>query len=119
MESKLQNWINNQVGEGSTISEILLRTIAIRIMKEMSVQVGVEMKFTASPRWLRNFCNRSKVKSVSRMGESLMVDDDKVNNFVQEFEKMIENEGYSAEQIFNCDETGFFLKETKSNIYDS
>jgi hypothetical protein len=117
MEDKLKNWIIEQVGNGATLSEFLICSVACRMAEEISKQIGAVTKFQASPGWLRNFCNRAKVRSFGRVGEALMIDQEVVDKFIDNFKKMIILKEFSPDQIFNVDETGLFWKKRPTKTY--
>ena len=54
------------------------------------------------------FCNRFGIKSLDICGEKLSADAVSADEFVQDFAQL--TEGYSHDQIFNCDETSLFFK---------
>ena len=65
-------------------------------------------RFTASTGFQWRFCQRYGIKSLSIAGEKLSADLISADEFVNSFAGL--TEGYSADQIFNCDETGLYYK---------
>ncbi|XP_068242343.1 tigger transposable element-derived protein 1-like [Palaemon carinicauda] len=60
----------------------------------------------ASCGWFKIFKKRSGIYSVVRQGEASSSDTKAANDFVRRFKKILEEEGYLEQQVFNCDETG-------------
>ncbi|GFT22883.1 tigger transposable element-derived protein 1 [Nephila pilipes] len=67
--------------------------------------------FKASRGWFHNLKKRSGIHSVNRHGESSSGDIKAAENFIKVFEKLISEEGYLPQQVFNCDQTGLFWKK--------
>ncbi|GFT76687.1 tigger transposable element-derived protein 1 [Nephila pilipes] len=74
-----------------------------------SSQDGEEFK--ASCGCFDNFKKRSGIHSVIRHGEASSGDIMAAENFIKVFEKLISEEGYLPQKMFNCDETGLFCKK--------
>ena len=64
--------------------------------------------FTASYGFQWRFCNRFGIKSLSICGEKLSADLISPDELVQNFAEL--TDGYTRDQIFNCDETGLYYK---------
>jgi hypothetical protein len=66
--------------------------------------------FTASHGWLSNFKARHGFKNVKMSGESASADFEATEKFPEEL-RDIEEGGFTAEQVFNVDETGLYWKK--------
>ena len=66
---------------------------------------------------LKDLKKRNNLVHKKRMGESLMVDIDEVNQCKEVFQSIVEEQGYLPEQVFNCDETGLIWKRKKGASY--
>ena len=64
--------------------------------------------FKASRTWFNNFKKRTGVHSVVRRGEAASSDMKAAEIFVREFREYIKAEGFVAQHVLNCDETGLF-----------
>ena len=70
-----------------------------------------QQEFKASHGWFEKFKRRTGIHSVVRHGEAASADVKAANEFVKKFERLVNSEGYVAQQVFNCDETGLFWKK--------
>ena len=66
--------------------------------------------FKASSGWLAKFKARHGIRKLSCEGESLSASSDDVEPFKIRLSNIIEEEGYTMHQLFNCDETGLNWK---------
>ncbi|XP_068233545.1 tigger transposable element-derived protein 1-like [Palaemon carinicauda] len=67
--------------------------------------------FKASRGWFEKFKKRTGIHSVVRHGEAASSDTKAAEAFVKTFDELALQEGYSLQQVFNCDETGLFWKK--------
>ena len=67
-----------------------------------------EKSLRATAGFLSRFCNRHGLKELSIQGEKASADVESATVFLQEFASIIE--GYSLDQVFNCDETGLHYR---------
>ena len=86
------------------ISGPMLQTKALIIAKHLGME-----NFKASNGWLGKFKYRYGIEFRHLCGESAEVDSEFVINFKQKLPKLCE--GYSSNDIFNCDETGLYYKQ--------
>ncbi|XP_068201740.1 tigger transposable element-derived protein 1-like [Palaemon carinicauda] len=68
-------------------------------------------KYKASWGWFEKFKRRSGVHSVVRHGEFASSDTKVAQAFVKTFYELTVQEGFSPQQVFNCNETGLFWKK--------
>ena len=74
--------------------------------------------FVASKGWFDKFKRRFGLQSVSLYGEAASADEAAARHYVEDvFPKIIEENGYLSEQIFNMDETGLFWKRMPSRTF--
>ena len=99
LDEALYIWFRQQREKGMPITGPLL----IPMLYPNSDKV-----FTASTGFLWCFCERHGLKELSIQGEKLSADVVSATTFVHEFSSILE--GYSLEQIFNCDETGLYYR---------
>ena len=71
---------------------------------------GEDSTFKASQGWLQRFKNRHGISQVSIAGEVRSADAEAANSYPEKLREIIEEGGYAAEQIYNCDETGLCYK---------
>ncbi|GFT95467.1 tigger transposable element-derived protein 1 [Trichonephila clavipes] len=78
-------------------------------------QAGKE--FSASKGWLTGFLKRNVLHNIKITGESATADEGAAKIFPEELAKIIENGDYSADQVFNADETGLYWKKMPNRTY--
>ena len=61
--------------------------------------------FQASTGWQWRFCQQHGIRQLSLQGERLSADLDAPDPFREKLLKLIEDEGFTLEQIYNCDKT--------------
>ncbi|XP_024875302.1 jerky protein homolog-like [Temnothorax curvispinosus] len=66
--------------------------------------------FTASSGWPERWKKRHGVRQMNICGEKLSANEGEMNKFKEEFQKLVAEEGYTKDQIYNCDETGLNYK---------
>ncbi|GBN77751.1 hypothetical protein AVEN_153663-1 [Araneus ventricosus] len=64
----------------------------------------------SSTDWLENFKNRHGIRQLSIVGEKLSSDIEAGNSFIAELQDLIVKEKLTADQIYNCDETGLYWR---------
>ena len=74
--------------------------------------------FTASKGWFDKFQKRYGIRNVPLNGEVASADTDAARRYVEdEFPKLINEDGYQPEQVFDMDETGLFWKRMPSRTF--
>ncbi|GFX39744.1 hypothetical protein TNCV_2104881 [Trichonephila clavipes] len=69
-------------------------------------QAGKE--FSASKRMANRVLKRKALHNIKITGESATADEGAAKNISEELAKTIEDGDYSADQVFNADETGLY-----------
>ena len=122
MERLLLIWIKDKEIAGDTITEVIICEKACAIYADLkaadnggdagesSTDPTIE-EFKASRGWFDKFKKRTGIHSVVRHGEASSSDTKAAEEFVKLFEKIVNEEGYVSQQVFNCDETGLFWKK--------
>ena len=85
------------------------------MIQEKARQLADDSQFKASNWWLTKFLKRNSLTLRSYTGESKSVKPEIVDNFKQRIADIMID--YMGEDIFNCDETGFQYKSTRSKTY--
>ena len=90
----------------------ILKAKAIELHKMLSEARGDQpmKEFVASEGWLWRFSKRHGIRQLSLQGEKLSADKPAAEHFVATFQAFIEENNYTLNQIFNCDETGLYYK---------
>ena len=81
----------------------------IRRRKALKIAASIGFDgFQASEGWLTRFKNRHSIHGVKLTGERGSVDQETVSSFKEKLPTLLQ--GYSPEDIWNCDETGLFFR---------
>ncbi|GFV63522.1 tigger transposable element-derived protein 1 [Trichonephila clavipes] len=116
-------WIEEQVQRRIPVSGYLIQEKALQFYKSMkqsepstsTSQAGKE--FSASKGWLTRFLKRNALHNIKITGESTTADEGAAKIFPEELAKIIEDGDYSADQVFNADETGLYWKKMPNRTY--
>ena len=111
--------INEQVWQWFTAARAKHIPVSGPILQEKARNIAKELQqpdFKASNGWLEKFRTRYNISFRILSGESAGVDPDTVSTWKQRLDSLIDD--FSADNIFNCDETGLFYKAlpTKSLV---
>lgn len=74
-------------------------------------------KFVASNGWLSQFIKRNAFHNLKIRGDAASADQEAGKTFPETLAKIIEDGGYSPDQVFNADETGLFWKKMPNRTY--
>ncbi|GFW20788.1 tigger transposable element-derived protein 1 [Trichonephila clavipes] len=115
-ERAIAIWIEEQVQRRIPVSGYLIQEKALQFYKSMkqsepSTSTSLAGKeFSASKGWLTGFLKRNALHNIKITGESATADEGAAKIFPEELAKIIEDGDYSADQVFNADETGLLEK---------
>ena len=117
MERLLFIWLEdaNQRHMPISLSETKFRATSLfEMLKSKQPQPMTEKEtneeFKASNGWWQKFCQRMNMGSVKLHGESGSADYEATEKYPEKLKKIIEEGGYTEDQIFHADETGVFWK---------
>lgn len=91
--------------------------MALSMHRQFETQLSIKVPFSASSGWFHRFCCRTNMRSLKFTGESAAVDKETVENFTIELGLLIQDNGYSLDQIWNVDEAGLHWKMTPNKTY--
>lgn len=127
METLLLIWIKDKEIAGDTITQAAICHKATAIFVDLAKAQRDEggegtstqeaPTFKASHGWFERFKKRSGIHNVVRHGEAASADEKAAQEFIEAFKKLILDEGYIPQQVFNCDETGIFWKKMPRRTY--
>ncbi|GFX42931.1 tigger transposable element-derived protein 1 [Trichonephila clavipes] len=116
-ERAIAIWIEEQVQRRIPVSGYLIQEKALQFYKSMkksepSTSTSQAGKyFSASEGWLTGFLKRNALHNIKITGESATADEGAAKIFAEELAKIIEDGDYSADQVFNTDQTGLYWKK--------
>ena len=119
VKNSINEDLNEQVWEWFVAARSKNIPVSGPILQEKALNIATELgqtDFKASNGWLEKFRLRYNINFKVLSGESAGVDQDVVKTWKQRLDSLIDE--YSADDIFNCDETGLFYKAlpTKSLV---
>ncbi|PNF40558.1 hypothetical protein B7P43_G07603 [Cryptotermes secundus] len=101
--------------QGDTINENII--FADLVEKTPGSSMAEEQAFKGSCGWFEKFKRRIGIQSIVRHSEAASSDTKAAENFISDFKKLVDSEGYLPQQDFNCDETGLFWKKMPKQTY--
>ena len=115
MEKALVIWMEDSSQKRISVDGNTIKQMALRIYKQMkemepqtSGQKDKKFEFSTSTGWMTGFLQRNALHNVKIKGEIASVDDPAGKEFPAKLAKIIENGGYTPDQVWNADETGLF-----------
>uniref|UniRef100_K7GBZ6 HTH CENPB-type domain-containing protein n=1 Tax=Pelodiscus sinensis TaxID=13735 RepID=K7GBZ6_PELSI len=109
-------WFTQQRDKGMPLTGPILQEKALNFQKEFNEG---KPDFTASVGWLDCWKKRYGLRQLSICGKKLSAQQEGFLKFKANFHCLIENEGLSCEQIYNCDERGLNYKMLPSKTLAS
>ncbi|XP_077453985.1 uncharacterized protein LOC144072678 isoform X2 [Stigmatopora argus] len=111
MERLLILWIREKQMAGDKMTKTSISEKAVDIFADLLKQgvgppEGRPSEFKASHGWLEKFTRRVERHSLENYSEDQQV----AKEFIGDFRRLLEEGGYSPQQVFTCNETGLFWK---------
>ncbi|XP_054745872.1 tigger transposable element-derived protein 1-like [Anastrepha obliqua] len=123
MEKALVMWIEDKSQKRIPVDGIAIKQTALRIYKRIKeVEPGTssqskQPEFSASTGWMTGFLKRHALHNVKIKGETASADELAAKKFPEKLRKIIEDGGYTPDQVWNVDESGLFWKKMPSRTY--
>ena len=124
MEKALMMWIEDHTQKRIPIDSISIKHKAVRLYntikendKSASSTNEKTCNFTASKGWFERFKKRHSLHNLKIQGELASGDENAAKKFIPIFKKIIQENNYTPDQIFNADETGLNWKKMPSRTY--
>lgn len=106
--SQLYMWFIQKRSEGIPLSGLVIDEKAI----QFNTQLNGDAEFKASSEWLDRFKNRHGIRQLNIEGERMSAASiETVNEFKTTFQKMINDNGLTRDQVYNAGNTGLNYKE--------
>ena len=120
MERMLSTWMEEQVQHRIPLSMFSIQSKALSLHtflhKKLPTDTVVD-DFIASSGWFNGFKRRAQLHNVAVTGEYASANAEGAEAIKVSFAKIVEENGYTPQQIFNVDETGLFWKRMPKRSY--
>jgi len=110
-ETALYTWFLNERVNHNLVSDKSLQLKALEFHKELNGNI----KFEASHGWVQKFKKRHSIRLLKVCGEKLSCNDSAVPLFIENFMKILHDQNFVADQIYNADESGLVYKFLSTN----
>lgn len=101
LEDAVYMWYIQKLSQGEVVTGPLLCEKA----KELNSKLRGPSDFKASTGWLKNFRSRHGIKQIQNEMDTFAVDSADANSFLQSYLDLLQQEGYSRDDIYVADET--------------
>ncbi|XP_062888939.1 tigger transposable element-derived protein 1-like [Mobula hypostoma] len=122
MERLLSVWIEEQTQCNVPLNPMIIRAKARSLYDDLLKEKGSgagEKRFVASKGWFDRFCKRFNLHYIKVISDAAGADEEAVINSPSALSKIIYEEGYLPEQVFNVAETGLFWKRMPDRTFIS
>lgn len=106
LEDAMFLWFSQRRSLGEPVSGPLICEKALYFNEKL----GGPSDFKASTGWLKNFKSRHGIRELNVQGESLSSDSSAAEDFKTKFLNFVSTNGFTREDVYNCDETGINWK---------
>nr|XP_033817050.1 tigger transposable element-derived protein 1-like [Geotrypetes seraphini] len=120
MEKLLIIWLEDQNQRNIPISLSLVQAKARSLFSDLKAHKEndeCDEEFVASRGWFNRFKVRANLHNIKVQGEAASADVRDARVFPEQFKNIIEEGGYTPDQIFNVNETGLFWKKCLKKTY--
>jgi hypothetical protein len=120
MERLLAIWTEDQAQHKVSVSFMMIQEKAKSLFLDLKSEYGEEStvaSFMASKGWFQHFKKCCNLHNIKITGEVASTHSEEAIQFVPYLRNLIEECGYSKQQVFNVDETGLYWKWMPSWTY--
>ena len=117
MERYLATFCERKAKEGIELTNSYIRENAARFFSVAKRKVRSTREFKASVGWAVSFLKRKGLRNVAFTGERTSADESAAEQFTTILKNVIEEGGYTNDQIYNLDETALYYKAMPKKTY--
>ena len=118
MEQLLTLWVDDLNQKRIPLTQRAVVAKARSVSGEIKKKNGYKT-FTASKGWFASFEQCSQIHCIKKSGEAASANIEATCTFTAEFKKIIEDNVFPPDTVFNVDETGLYWKKLLSRTYIS
>lgn len=119
MENLLTIWIEDLNQKRIPVDTTTIKQKALRIFNRLTSNQENKNEFSASGGWFSKFIERHNFHNLKTKGEIASADSKAAQDYPPKLLKIIQEGGYTPDQVFNADETGLFWKRLPKRTYVS
>ena len=117
MEKMLATWIEHQNKDNIPVSMTIIQEKAKTLITDIEGNEDEKTPFKASSGWFANFRRRHGFHNIKMTGEAASADHEAARKFPELLRRTLEDGQYTAQQVFNVDETGLYWKKMPARTY--
>lgn len=119
MERYLAVFCERKAREGVELTNSYVRENATLMYRVAKRKVRATRDFKASVGWAVSFLKRKGFRNISFTGERASADEEAANQFPAILKNIIDEGGYTKDQIYNLDETALYYRAMPKKTYIS
>ena len=123
MERLLAIWIRDKVERKFPVDTNNIQAKALYFFNHVKANLKDKTEkeeseqFLSSKGWFEKFKKRHEIRSTNLRGEAASADVESAQKFISEFRKIIQEGGYTEDQIINVDETSKFYRQAPTKTF--
>ena len=119
MENLLTIWIEDLNQKRIPVDTTTIKQKALRIFNRLTSNQENKNEFSASGGWFSKFIERHNFHNLKTKAEIASADSKAAQDYPPKLLKIIQEGGYTPDQVLNADETGLFWQRLPKRTYVS